>query len=643
MFFRRFSLFTYLVLVIMLGSSFVLAFVILCNRQLICNVLFDSQEEKYSAVTNAAAEEIDLYIQSVEESVHQTILHFQEDSQTLDKAKLLLTQTLKSRPSIFGMEIIYVRDHGLVAGETDFQAVYAWRDKTDEKEKYSLILRDYKMDYKSDWFTLPVIAKQAIWCEPYYDPAINVLMVTYSVPLLNEKNEVEAVFTADLSLDWLQNLLEKLPLGRTGEPIFFTADKEVYLRFHGNWMRQESIKELSKSEANEDKRKVYTDFANIMEKTNMGCIRFRQAYDDDHSWLYFCRMVRTGWTIGCVLPEEQVMGKVAHVSTLTLLFGLFGVLLLVLPSWWIARSVARPLNRLSTAAEDIAKGNFNGHLPKVPGHGEISKLVNSFDVMRIDLKRYIEEVTESTRIKERLSAELGVAHSIQLGMVPKTFTSTEEYGIDLYALMEPAQEVGGDLYDFAMLDEDNFYFCLGDVSGKGIPASLFMAVGKTLLKSTVKGVRDPASALTLVNDELMQYNDAALFITLFCGIYNLRTKQLVYANAGHCLPILQKSSGSDFLQVEPEFPLALVPNIQYKNGTITLEKGMGLFLYSDGATDAVNMEGKYFGDKQLLSTFTQLSSQKSESLVKNIMKNIHCFAGGAKQSDDITLLFFRLE
>ncbi|MDO5566159.1 MAG: SpoIIE family protein phosphatase, partial [Planctomycetia bacterium] len=329
-------------------------------------------------------------------------------------------------------------------------------------------------------------------------------------------------------------------------------------------------------------------------------------------------------------------------NRLTPCCSLIGMLLLLIPAFWIARQIGTPLSRLSAAATEISQGKFDSELPKVAGNGEIAKLISSFDRMRVDLRRYITETTETARAQEKLASELNVAHSIQAGMVPKNFDLLSGHGIDLFAMMTPAEEVGGDLYDFALLDNETFYFCIGDVSGKGIPASLFMAVGKTLLKSTIQAIRNPAIALKLVNKELMEYNEAALFITAFCGLYNTRTGELVFAGAGHNPPILIDSQGqARFVEVKPALPLAIVDQQSYENQYTRLETGEALFLYTDGATDAIDAQGQFFGSQRLFEELNNSNSGSSSELIHEKMAHIREFARGAIQSDDITMLLFQ--
>ena len=636
---QRLSLFTYLLLIILICSSFVLGLVIWSNRMMISGTLFAAQDEKFRSLTHSATEDISRNLEHVEETIAQNVMVFyQEDEQNREKMSRLMTHTLRSHSAIYGMEIIFTEEGRRRYPNADFTALYAWQEESAVKTED----RNAQEDYQAEWFTKPYETKKQAWSEPYRDKQSSKrLMVTYSFPILGDDGCVEAIVTADIAFDWLTKRLLSLPLGKTGVPILLSAQQQIIVYPDKDWEFQESLQSLAAKATVPKKREAFESISDAIRRQRDGCLRFFRPYNEEWAWIYFDTLEKNGWTIGCILPDKEVLGVVSSMNRRTLLYGFFGILLLIIPSWLIARSVAGPLRHLSTAADEISHGRFDAELPRARGDGEIARLVTSFDQMRTDLVHYIRDITESTRQRERFNAELNVAHSIQLGMVPKDFSPPKQFGIDLFAMMEPAQEVGGDLYDFAMLDDDHLYFCIGDVSGKGIPASLFMAVGKTLLKSTIQAVRDPAAAFELVNTELMHCNEASLFITAFCGIFNQKTGEILFACAGHNPPALIQSDGrAGLLAVTPNFPLALDEGTKYVNGRITLEPGQILFLYTDGVTDAENPAGEYFGESGLLQSLAESEKGEVEPFVRSMMASVHAFADGAKQSDDVTILSF---
>jgi phosphoserine phosphatase RsbU/P len=263
--------------------------------------------------------------------------------------------------------------------------------------------------------------------------------------------------------------------------------------------------------------------------------------------------------------------------------------------------------------------------------------------MRNDLRRYIDDLTETTATRERIASELSIAREIQLGIVPKLFPAfPDRKDIDLYAVLMPAREVGGDLYDFGLLDDDHLYIAIGDVSGKGVPASLLMAVGKTLLKSTICNLRDPGSALAEVNDEIGADNETCMFITLFCGILNLKTGEFIYANGGHNPPFLVRSAESAEMTGTPSGPaLGIIPGSAYTNQSLSMAPGDVLVLYTDGITEAMNPANELYGEDRLSDYIRERFESPAIEIIDGLSRSVNDFADGAEQSDDITALVVR--
>jgi len=315
----------------------------------------------------------------------------------------------------------------------------------------------------------------------------------------------------------------------------------------------------------------------------------------------------------------------------------------LIPALGIAWSITRPLQLLAKATERLATGDFDAALPRVRRHDEVAQLAEAFEQMRRDLRHYIADLTATTAVKERMAGELSAAREIQMSIVPKLFPPLPNRpDIDLYAMLIPAQEVGGDLYDFALLDDEHLYIAIGDVSGKGIPASLLMAVGKTLMKSSVQTMRTPGRALAHVNHELAEDNETCMFITMFCGILNLKTGEFIYANAGHNPPLLARLDGSiEALDERPSPALGACLGAVYQNHSRRLNPGDLLVLYTDGVTEAMSPTYEMFGDDGLLDFVRREAHLDAKPLLENMALAVHAHAAGAAQSDDITALVVR--
>ena len=238
--------------------------------------------------------------------------------------------------------------------------------------------------------------------------------------------------------------------------------------------------------------------------------------------------------------------------------------------------------------------------------------------------------------KERIESELRIARDIQMSMVPNEFPEHE--GLDLYATMAPAREVGGDLYDCLLLD-NRLYFCVGDVSGKGVPASLFMAQTMRLLRAFAKRGYMPEVIATRINDELTENNENGMFVTMFIGLLNMETGRLNYCNCGHNPPVL----GSSFLEVEPNAPIGLWQGLQYEGEHIDNIKGLPLFIYTDGLNEAENRQQQQFGDDRLLQVLTEQASGTAQQVITNMVEEIEKHRDGAEPNDDLTMLYLKVE
>lgn len=250
---------------------------------------------------------------------------------------------------------------------------------------------------------------------------------------------------------------------------------------------------------------------------------------------------------------------------------------------------------------------------------------------------------ETESIKETIESELKIAREIQLSIVPKIFPPfPDRPEFDVYAVLHPAKEVGGDLYDFFLIDDEHICFTIGDVSGKGVPASLFMAVTKTLIKAKTEKITPPDEILFKVNNELYQENDSMMFVTVFVGILNIKTGEVVYSNGGHNSPYLIRKNGDiKMLEKVGGRLLGISENAPYKKNSFTLQSGDLLFLYTDGVTEAMDVNEKLFSEKKLEETLKRIYHQSPQDITQGVLSEIEKFANGANQSDDITIMILK--
>ena len=305
--------------------------------------------------------------------------------------------------------------------------------------------------------------------------------------------------------------------------------------------------------------------------------------------------------------------------------------------------IIRPIISITYETSHFAEhhGELTGILTKIHNRDEIGKLAKSVEKMSRDMNKYIEDLTHATAEKERLGAELNVARQIQAEMLPRVFPPYKNHPeLELYANMTPAKEVGGDFYDFYLIDDDHFAMVVGDVSGKGVPAALFMVITKTLLKDTAEHEYNPAKVFEHVNKILCEGNESGLFVTCWMGILTLSTGELNFANAGHNAPIIKNGGEIKYLSTKPNLMLAAMDGIPYTNNTLKLAKGDRLFIYTDGITEATNDYNELYGEERLLKILksVQNNSISSRDLLDIVRNDLNDFVLDAPQFDDITML-----
>jgi phosphoserine phosphatase RsbU/P len=329
-----------------------------------------------------------------------------------------------------------------------------------------------------------------------------------------------------------------------------------------------------------------------------------------------------------------------------LIFAIF--ILSIVVAYMLVKRISQPLNQLADYTHSFASQDFDAdvgipaEIEALPEQSkdEIGKLAESFINMKRTLQRYLDDLKETTASKERIESELKIAHDIQMSMVPKTFPPfPDRKEFDIYATLIPAREVGGDFYDFFFIDDHRLCFAIGDVSGKGVPASLFMALTKTMFRAT--GGRQNATAeliLSRLNGEICRDNDSCMFVTVFCGILDVQTGLVDYSNAGHNLPYVVSNGVVTALSNTGGMALGVTDSVDFHAGHIVLKPGDRLVLYTDGVTEAMNKDDELFSEGRLETTLQGVKGQSSKEVIEKVTKDVQRFAAGAPQSDDVTLL-----
>lgn len=633
---RKVSLSFKLSLFILSGTLLIFAAAFYYNYHFSRELLLKNARQHAESLTFSALNRIDAVIGDAEQVPNFLARHFAARLPEPELLKSYLEDFVAATPSVFGSAAAcepYAYDARVRAF-----APYAYKEEG--RIRLTQLESDAYNYFIKDWYLLPKVLGKAMWSEPYYDEGGgNTLMATYSAPFVRSFAGAESfagVVTADISLTWLQEFVAGIQLYESGRA-FLLSRNGVFVSAHDPKL----IMRMSVFSLAEERREPrMREIGRKMIAGEQGFVALPESVLGEAYMLYYAPLASTGWSLGVLLPQDELLADLHQLSREVVVIGLGGFALLFLVIVAISLSITRPIKQLAGKTGEIARGNLDVELPASRSRDEVGDLTRSFDDMRHALKEYIENLTETTKAKERMESELKIAHTIQMNFLPKRFPLFQDVeGFSLHAMLEPAREVGGDLYDFFMLPDGRLFFMVGDVSGKGVPAALFMAVSKTLVKGIAEHEHDPARLLEKVNAELCQDNEALLFVTMFCGILDLKTGEVVYSNGGHNPPLVVPSEGSPYwLPMPSGLVLGVVEEMVYETWRMTLAPGDKIVAYTDGVTEAMNLRDELYSDGRLLQEAGRLRSLAPEAFDAELMRSVHAFAGEAEQTDDITIL-----
>ena len=546
-----------------------------------------------------------------------------------------LHKLVKYNPSIYASAIAF--EPHLIPDGQKYYAPYAYRSG-DKIETMVLGSADYNY-FIMDWYQIPATLKQPYWSEPYYDEGGGgALMSTYSVPFFVSKNGqriLGGIITIDISLNWLTDIVNSIKIFETGYA-FLISRTGVYVT-HPN--RSQIMNETIFTRAKELDEPRMREIGRDMIKGNSS---FTSLYlkDKGDVWIYYTHLPSTKWSLAVVYPHDEMFASLYKLNILIFLLSMGGLVFLIFFTVGIINRLLSPLTKFAKSARLIAQGNFNTELPQINTKDEMKELHDSFEFMQKELGNYIVNLKETTSAKEKIESELRIAKEIQMGMIPHIFPPFPNLPeIDLFASLESAKEVGGDLYDFFLVDEYRLCFAIGDVSGKGIPASLFMAVTRTLLRSVADKTKNTAEIVSSINKTLSFNNESNMFVTFFLGILDIRNGELKYCNAGHNPPVLIRNrTDVNYFKITKAIPVGLFDDFAYTEESIFIEANDQIFLYTDGLTEAEDVNNHLFGDDRLLEVLRKNAASSPKQLIRETMADVSLHVNGYVQSDDLTMM-----
>ncbi|MDR2578032.1 MAG: SpoIIE family protein phosphatase [Chitinispirillales bacterium] len=516
------------------------------------------------------------------------------------------------------------------------------------------------------WYTGAKEAGESFWTAPYEDAASGKLVITCAHPFYGVDGEFKGVVGIDVVIDDLNSEIVDIDVGRHGYA--FIIDSEQTLISSREFIKREGENEDDNGNGANKRRSAYwkgnPEYNETLKKVAAGETGFEKVNTQmGEKFIAYSQIPATGWSVVIVQPVSEIMELVTENSaaieemtqeTLSVINSMIRVMLInfmfvlilaIVVIIYLAEKMSdkiiKPILTLEKCFERIASGELDTRVEIKTGD-EIERLGGSVNSMAQKLKEYIENLQQVTAEKERIDVELNVATKIQANMLPSVFPPFPHHTeFDIYAAMLPAREVGGDFYDFFFVDKNTLAILVADVSGKGVPAALFMVIAKTLIRNTALSGKRPEVVFGTVNNMLYENNDAGMFVTAFMGYLNIKTGKFTYTNAGHTPPILRSGGCSKLLKMRPGLILAAFESKLYDQDEIMLQRGDELFLYTDGITEAMNKEKTLFGNERMLEAANNNPDVPLKDLTLLMKHEIDKFAEGAEQSDDITMLALR--
>ncbi len=513
-----------------------------------------------------------------------------------------------------------------------------------------------------EWFRRGRTEGKLFFTAPYFGGRDGGLAISCAAPYYRN-GTFAGVVGLGASLSAISHIIFNIELDKHGS--CFVLDGDGHILFSQD---ESGVLAADKKLTNDLRRHENQNIALIakeMTKGSEGIIPL--TIDGENYYVAFSPIKNINWSFGAVVNASAVtellnanrefiksatreeVGDINKKIRLTIFFMVFAVAVIVLiasgAGWWLSKKFTEPILELSNNVREISSGNFDKKISIQTGD-EIEHLATCFNAMTGELQTYMKNLTAVTAEREKISTELNVAKDIQRGMLPHDFDFNRS-DFEIFATMNAAREVGGDFYDFYLLDENHLAVTVADVSGKGIPASLFMVISKTVLKNFATFAASPdnyAAVLSCANNQLCKGNDEMMFVTVFFGVLEISTGRFVYVNGGHNPPVIyhRAANSCEFLSVKKNFVLAGMENVQFKQQEIKLEHGDLIFAYTDGVNEAMNEAHEEYTSARLLKFMNGTNCDADlKTLLAAVRADVASHVGKAEQSDDITMLALR--
>lgn len=560
----------------------------------------DGVERRAKGELRAKSLEIENVTTAVEAAIDNMVWAVEAELSHPENIPAITLRLLEQNEQIVGAGVVFVADYYPQYGR--WCELYTARRGKGNFESEQIGGPDH--DYlQSTWFQESMTANKGYWSEPYYDEkGARMMLCSYFAPVRDPNGRTVALLGADVSLDWLSELIKTRLFFHSGSNLLISRTGQIMACPVDSLVMRQSIEQLTADSKD-------TTVGYINREMMAGHSGQATIIDDDGEkrYVFYDQMDDgTGWSMAVVCSDREIFNDLRQVSFNLFLLMVIGMILMGYIIW---RTTKNAIHLQAVNAE-----------------------------------------------KERIGSELRIASEIQKSMLPKIYPPyPERDDVEIYGSLVPAKEVGGDLFDFFIRDE-KLFFCIGDVSGKGVPASLVMAVTRSLFRTVSAHEASPERIVAQMNDSMAQTNDTNMFVTMFVGVLDLPTGRLRYCNAGHCSPLLIDSEQPETAAMKEEaqdnqrlstincvsnLPIGIIPNYKFEGQELFVHTESTVFLYTDGLTEAEDTMHVQYGEDRMMTQMKKIDASTPQDLIEHVAAAVHAFVGDAKQSDDLTMLAVR--
>ncbi len=571
----------------------------------------------------------------VTSNISEQLLYYAQN----DDVKLFLENIMNRYPFF---NAIIVNIDSTISG-INYRNYYAFNDKDSidfRKGNRSFVLCNVERKV----FDEKIATGVAGWTKSFTCPRNNNHIISYYSPItIKDKNDeliIVGSVISELSLLELTDFVNTIEFEEFNDAEYIAIiDRDGRYLIHPNkeYILNKNLYSLPEAEGKFDSLLIYNMLNRGLSGTS---VVYPDYVDNKKSWVYFTPIEETGWTLTFIIPFDELFVPLYVMILRMLFFAVLGILIIFFIVTYISGNLIKPLSSVTTELKKFS--SRTGHISDT--NDEVKLVSESLDYLQNWYNKFKVEKEEVEKKDSKRKQDLEEASNVQMSLINTDFSEFEKRNdIDLFALFKPAQIVSGDLYDFIFLDSENLFITIGDVSGKGVSAAFFMSVAQTLLKGNSR-LRDPSKIVRATNHRLYSVNQHQFFLTLFCGILNLKTGVLTYCNAAHTPTIIVSPDGElNDLSKTHGMPLGLYPNRKFGQSSITLKEGSSIVLFSDGVTEQLNEKKRYFGINKFNRLLQKSLNLEPKKLAEKIEKRISKFKGEMSQTDDITIMVLKFK